>query len=78
MIVEKVTADAVSEPMERIKHELGNDDIILNTRHIKVGGFFGLSAKKKVELVASVDEHVSSEPVVSKQATSRQEVVEII
>ncbi|MCY1690630.1 hypothetical protein OVA29_07955 [Exiguobacterium sp. SL14] len=78
MIVKKVTADSVSEAMERIKRELGNDAIILNTRHIKVGGFFGLFAKKKVELVASVDEHVSNEPIVSKQATSRKDIVEII
>jgi len=78
MIVKKVTADSVSEAMERIKRELGNDAIILNTRHIKVGGFFGLFAKKKVEVVASVDEHVSNEPIVSKQATSRKDIVETI
>ena len=58
MIVKKVTADSMGEAMERIKRELGKDAIILNTRQVKVGGFFGLFAKKKVELVASVDEHV--------------------
>lgn len=57
MIVKKVVADTVAEAMERIKQELGEEAIILNTRHIKVGGLFGIFAKRKVELVGSIDEY---------------------
>ncbi len=57
MMVKKIIANSVSEAMELVKRDLGEEAIILNTRHIKVGGLFGLFAQKKVELVASVDEH---------------------
>lgn len=57
MMVKRIVANSVSEAMELVKQDLGNDAIILNTRQIKVGGLFGLFAQKKVELVASVEEH---------------------
>ncbi|RDB33800.1 AAA family ATPase [Exiguobacterium sp. RIT594] len=57
MMVKRIIANSVSEAMELVKQDLGNDAIILNTRQIKVGGLFGLFAQKKVELVASVEEH---------------------
>ncbi|KOP29638.1 GTP-binding protein [Exiguobacterium acetylicum] len=71
MIVKKIVADTVAEAMERIKQELGEEAIILNTRHIKVGGIFGVFAKRKVELVGSVDEHVEDKSDVKVELPSR-------
>lgn len=39
----------------KVKAELGNDAIILNTRRFKKAGFFGLFGKKKVEVLAVID-----------------------
>ncbi|WP_214849617.1 GTP-binding protein [Exiguobacterium sp. s193] len=61
MMVKKIIANSVGEAMELVKRDLGDEAIILNTRHVKVGGWFGLFAQKKVELVASVDENPSKE-----------------
>ncbi len=62
MMVKRIIANSVGEAMELIKEDLGEEAIILNTRHIKVGGFLGMFAQKKVELVASVDEHAVPQP----------------
>ncbi|KQS19332.1 GTP-binding protein [Exiguobacterium sp. Leaf187] len=71
MIVKKIVADTVAEAMERVKQELGEEAIILNTRHIKVGGIFGVFAKRKVELVGSVDEHVEDKRTVKVEQPNR-------
>ncbi len=49
-IVENV-ADAI--PM--IKRDLGADALILNTKKIKTGGFFGFFQKEKLEVIAAVE-----------------------
>ena len=38
-----------------VKDEMGPQAVILETRNVKVGGFFGLFAKKMVEIVAASD-----------------------
>ncbi|WP_026832648.1 AAA family ATPase [Exiguobacterium undae] len=67
MMVKRVIANSVSEAMELVKKDMGEDAIILNTRQIKVGGWLGLFAQKKVELVASIEEHPVQAPVSKKQ-----------
>lgn len=67
MMVKRVIANSVSEAMELVKKDMGEDAIILNTRQIKVGGWLGLFAQKKVELVASIEEHPVQVPVSKKQ-----------
>lgn len=57
MMVKKIVADSMGEAMERVKRELGEDAVILNTRNIKVGGVFGFFQQKKVELVATLEEN---------------------
>lgn len=55
MIVKKYVADSVNEAMKRIRSELGRDAIILDSKPIKVGGWFGLFGKRKVEVMAAVE-----------------------
>lgn len=40
----------------KVKADLGSDAIILNTRKFKQGGFFGLFGRKKVEILAGLEE----------------------
>lgn len=60
MIVKRYVADSVNDAMKRIRSELGRDAIILDSKPIKVGGWFGLFAKKKVEVMAAVETLPSS------------------
>lgn len=55
MIIKTYVADNVQEAFYKIKSEMGKDAIILQTKHIKKGGFLGLFSKKMVEVVAAND-----------------------
>ncbi len=43
------------EAMTKVKEELGNDAVILNTKKVETGGFLGLFTKKKIEVIAAID-----------------------
>jgi len=42
MRVKRFVGDTVADAMAKIKKDLGADAVILQTRQIKEGGFFGL------------------------------------
>lgn len=50
------------EAMKLIREELGNDAVILNSKIIHTGGFLGLFRKKKIEVIAAVDNVSKQEP----------------
>lgn len=56
MKVKKIIASTMPEAMEKIRQELGEDAVILVSKNISTGGFFGLFAKKKIEVIAAIDE----------------------
>src|SRR5690625_382490 len=56
MRVKKFIVESMPEAMIKIKKELGPDAVILNSKQIKTGGVFGLFKKKKIEVVAALDE----------------------
>ena len=56
MKVKKYIASSMPEAMEQIRSELGEDAVILVSKNRTTGGFFGLFAKKKIEVIAAVDE----------------------
>lgn len=55
MKVKKYTAKTMSDAMVKIKEELGQDAVILNSKRIEKGGFLGLFTKKNVEVIAAID-----------------------
>jgi flagellar biosynthesis protein FlhF len=55
MKVKKFVAPSMPEAMKMIREELGNDAVILNSKVVHKGGFFGLFAKKNIEVIAAVD-----------------------
>ncbi|MBU9720337.1 MULTISPECIES: flagellar biosynthesis protein FlhF [Bacillaceae] len=55
MKVKKITANSMPEAMTKVKEELGNDAVILNTKKVETGGFLGLFTKKKIEVIAAID-----------------------
>src|SRR5699024_4445342 len=56
MKIKKYIAKSMPEAMTHIRKELGPDAVILNSKEITEGGFFGFFKKKKIEVIAALDE----------------------
>ena len=56
MRVKRFVAATMQEAMAKVKNEMGNDAVILHTRHFKEGGFLGLFAKNYVEVTAALEQ----------------------
>ncbi len=55
MKVKKYVAPTMPEAMNKVRKELGNDAVILNSKEITKGGFMGLFRKKNIEVIAAID-----------------------
>lgn len=55
MIVKRYVVETMIEAMQKIRTDLGSDAVILSTKETKVGGVFGLFGKKKLEVVAALE-----------------------
>ncbi|RFU71304.1 flagellar biosynthesis protein FlhF [Peribacillus saganii] len=55
MKVKKYVAPSMSEAMKKVRTELGNDAVILNSKVIYSGGFLGLFKKRSIEVIAAID-----------------------
>lgn len=53
MRIKRYVAEDMGEAMAKIKRDMGNDAVILNTKTIKKGGFLGLFSKKMIEITAA-------------------------
>ncbi|HZH62328.1 MAG TPA: flagellar biosynthesis protein FlhF [Metabacillus sp.] len=58
MKVKKYIAPSMQEAMKKIRTEMGNDAVILNSKITQTGGFLGLFTKKKIEVIAAMDPDV--------------------
>lgn len=56
MKIKKYVVDDVKTALKRIKNELGEDAVILQTRKFKKGGFFGIGRSVKYEVTAVADD----------------------
>lgn len=66
MRVKRYVVDTMPDAMHSIRSELGSDAVILSTKEIKVGGFMGMFTKKKIEVVAAVEN--GQKPAVPEKA----------
>jgi flagellar biosynthesis protein FlhF len=55
MKVKKYTAPTMPEAMKKIRAELGESAVILNSKIIYSGGFLGLFKQKNIEVIAAID-----------------------
>ncbi len=62
MKIKKFVAKSMPEAMKKIKEELGNDAIILNSKEVQAPGLFGLFRRKQIEVTAMLDETISKRP----------------
>ncbi|WP_047981255.1 flagellar biosynthesis protein FlhF [Ornithinibacillus contaminans] len=56
MKVKKYVAPTMPEAMSRIRKELGKDAVILSSKEIQEGGVLGFFKKRKIEVVAALDQ----------------------
>ncbi|MFW6386621.1 MAG: flagellar biosynthesis protein FlhF [Bacillota bacterium] len=61
MKVKKYIGDNMQDTIFKVKADLGSDAIILNTRKFKAGGFFGFFGRKKVEVLAGLEDKKKSD-----------------
>lgn len=55
MKMKKYVAATMPEAMHQIRKELGSDAVILNSKEVKNGSFFGLFKKRNIEVIAALD-----------------------
>lgn len=56
MRIKKYIVNTMPEAMNLIRQDLGKNAVILNSKQIKTGGFFGFFTKRQIEVVAAVDQ----------------------
>lgn len=60
MKVKRYVGETAQEAMRKVKFDLGRDAIILNTRKIRKKGLVGFFTKPLVEIVATIDNDIST------------------
>lgn len=55
MKIKKYIANSMPEAMTKIREDLGSDAVILNSKEITEGGFLGFFKKRKIEVIAALD-----------------------
>jgi len=60
MKIRRYMGKNTQEAILKVKMDLGNDALILNTRKVKQKGLFGIFAKPLVEVLAAIDEYNSN------------------
>ncbi|GAB1155499.1 flagellar biosynthesis protein FlhF [Paenibacillus illinoisensis] len=61
MRVKQYIVETMPEAMLQIRKDLGGNAVILSTKEIKVGGMMGMFRKKRIEVVAAVEEEDKKE-----------------
>ncbi|GGD68234.1 flagellar biosynthesis protein FlhF [Paenibacillus nasutitermitis] len=62
MKVKRYVVNAVPDALPMIRSDLGADAVILGTKVIRVGGFLGMFGKKKMEVIAAIDNNSTAKP----------------
>lgn len=65
MRIKTFQADTMQDALAQARAELGEDAVVLNSKHVKAGGVLGLGALTRVELMAAVDD-VADQPQTPK------------
>ncbi|MFC5702116.1 flagellar biosynthesis protein FlhF [Cohnella faecalis] len=84
MKVKRYVVDDLPQAVQMIRSELGSDAVILNTKEIRTGGFLGMFRKKRVEVIAAIDEAsrkpaprpaAPTKPIVRKSEPSEESAI---
>ncbi|NQD66842.1 flagellar biosynthesis protein FlhF [Bacillus haikouensis] len=70
MKVMKYVAPTMNEAMKKVRNDLGEDAVILNSKVIDSGGFIGFFKKRMVEVIAAIDPGIEKEKEEMKRLRS--------
>lgn len=62
MKMKKFVAESMPAALQKIRTQLGDDAVIVNSKVVYTGGFLGMFKKRQLEIVAAVDEHGAPSP----------------
>jgi flagellar biosynthesis protein FlhF len=62
MRIKRYEGSDIQEVLQRIKSELGRDAVILHSQRLRKGGFLGLGAKLRYEVLAATDLNTVASP----------------
>lgn len=65
MKIKRYIVDSLPQAIQRIRVELGENAVILNTKETKTGGFLGLFQRKKFEVIAASEDSAPKDVVPS-------------
>jgi flagellar biosynthesis protein FlhF len=69
--VMKYVAPTMNEAMKKVRNELGENAVILNSKVMDSGGIFGLFKKRMVEVIAAIDPGIENEKAEMKRLRSQ-------
>ena len=78
MKVKKYTAPSMNEAMKKVRAELGEDAVILNSKVSYTGGFIGLFKKKMIQVIAAIDPEVENEKLEISRVKTKQASTAVI
>ncbi|CAN7428535.1 flagellar biosynthesis protein FlhF [Rossellomorea sp. LjRoot5] len=78
MKVKKYTAPSMNEAMKKVRAELGEDAVILNSKVSYTGGFMGLFRKKMIQVIAAIDPEVEKERLEISRVKTKQASTSVI
>lgn len=73
MKIKRYIVDSLPQAVQQIRLELGENAVILNTKEIKIGGFFGFFQRKQLEVIAASE--VSEKKALEKEEPTETEVL---
>jgi flagellar biosynthesis protein FlhF len=72
--VKKYVASSMADAMQKVRNELGEDAVILNSKVIYTRGFLGLFKKKNLEVIAAIDPQIVKEKRERKTALTQKSI----
>ena len=72
MRIKTFQAQTMQEALLLARQELGEDAVVLNTKHVKSGGLLGMGASSMVELMAAIDDN--AQPVMAAAPVMQEAV----
>jgi flagellar biosynthesis protein FlhF len=67
MKMKKFIAPSMPEAMQKVRLDLGENAVILNSKVIYTGGFLGFFKKKNIEVIAAMDEQSIAKSVIKEK-----------
>lgn len=72
------TANTMQEAVAQVKQDLGREAVILHTRKLRRGGFFGFFGREVIEVMAAIDEQLPTKPVIVPSAPLVQTAARVV